>query len=226
MPSSRAVAAPSQRLDRARQQRSTSLPSADPAPPGSGKSALRADRPGAVVPGSNAKGPGFAGTSVVMPPPSLRAAASAISSASPPGPATSCRPTRRPVRWGTARSRREADEAPEDRVARQDREPHPAHSHHQRQTEPQSVPSRPTAPCLTWDRRHLLPQRHARARASMCVCGPGGTCPRRRRAVPVPTARPQRASPSPAGARGWNAVAAPPGTETRQAPPRFSPRQN
>ena len=44
----------------------TSLPSADPKPPGSRKSRCMSMITSAVVSGSNAKGPGFAGTSVVM----------------------------------------------------------------------------------------------------------------------------------------------------------------
>ena len=44
----------------------TSLPSADPKPPGSRKSRCMSMITSAVVSTSNAKGPGFAGTSVVM----------------------------------------------------------------------------------------------------------------------------------------------------------------
>ena len=66
IPISRAVASTFWSGSTALASSETSLPSADPKPPGSRKSRCMSMITSAVVSGSNAKGPGFAGTSVVM----------------------------------------------------------------------------------------------------------------------------------------------------------------
>ena len=173
IPSSRAAASTRCSGSTAAHSSETSLPSADPKPPGSRKSRCMSITTSAVVSGSNAKGPGSAGTSNHHVTFFREGRRERDQQCLPTGTRHQLQADRQPIGGARHGDRREPDEAPEDRVARQDREVLVGSLHQRRQDGRRRHGEHVV---LAEHREHLLPQRGAVALRVDVVRGRDAVC--------------------------------------------------